>query len=176
MSFSRRADAIRQRSSPNRRLSSNSYCHESVIFFVFFGLIFVKLRRVCVFLRCQQCVKFWWWPSDPIIFLKRFKIVLRCFTGTAHHSRDAATGFAAVTTRSRAGCWNMEDRHGKSLIKWPYEPKHSLVRQILFSTVGPILIISSWKDSLPTTRRVKLIKLYFFFLICLVFLWCAWIM
>ena len=29
------------------RLSSHS--HESVIFFVFFGLIFVKLRRVLVF-------------------------------------------------------------------------------------------------------------------------------
>ena len=34
----------------NRRLSSHSYSHESVILFVFFGLIFVKLRRVCVFL------------------------------------------------------------------------------------------------------------------------------
>ena len=33
----------------NRRLSSHSYSHESVIFFVFLGLIFVKLRRVCVF-------------------------------------------------------------------------------------------------------------------------------
>ena len=33
----------------NSRLSSHSYSHESVIFFVFFGLIFVKLRRVCVF-------------------------------------------------------------------------------------------------------------------------------
>ena len=33
----------------NRRLSSHSYSHESVIFFVFFGLIFFKLRRVYVF-------------------------------------------------------------------------------------------------------------------------------
>ena len=33
----------------NRRLSSHSYSHESVIFFVFFGIIFVKLRRVCGF-------------------------------------------------------------------------------------------------------------------------------
>ena len=33
----------------NRRLSSHSYSHESVIFFVFFGLVFVELRRVCVF-------------------------------------------------------------------------------------------------------------------------------
>ena len=33
----------------NRRLSSHSYSHESVIYFLFFGLIFVKLRRVCFF-------------------------------------------------------------------------------------------------------------------------------
>ena len=33
----------------NRRLSSHSYSHESVIFFVFLGLIFFKLRQVCVF-------------------------------------------------------------------------------------------------------------------------------
>ena len=33
----------------NRRLSSHSYSHESVIFFVFLGLMFLKLRRVCVF-------------------------------------------------------------------------------------------------------------------------------
>ena len=33
----------------NRRLCSHSYSHESVILFVFVGLIFVKLRRVCVF-------------------------------------------------------------------------------------------------------------------------------
>ena len=33
----------------NRRLSSHSYSHETVIFFVFFGLILFKLRRVCFF-------------------------------------------------------------------------------------------------------------------------------
>ena len=33
----------------NRRLSSLSYSHESVIFFVFLGLIFLKLRRVSFF-------------------------------------------------------------------------------------------------------------------------------
>ena len=33
----------------NRRLSSHSYSHESVIFFVFLGLILFKLRRVCFF-------------------------------------------------------------------------------------------------------------------------------
>ena len=52
MSFSSRADAIRQRSSPKSQvmiISSHSYSHESVIFFVFVGLIFDQLRRVCVF-------------------------------------------------------------------------------------------------------------------------------
>ena len=33
----------------NRRISSHSYSHESVIFFVCLGLIFFKLRRVCFF-------------------------------------------------------------------------------------------------------------------------------
>ena len=33
----------------NRRLSSYSYSHELVILLYFFRLIFVKLRRVCVF-------------------------------------------------------------------------------------------------------------------------------
>ena len=63
--------------------------------------------------------------SDPLKLKKGFKICLRCFTGTAHHSRDAATGFMAVATRSRAGCWSMEERCRKSLINWPYQPKHS---------------------------------------------------
>ena len=48
--------------------------------------------------------------------------------GTAHLSRDAATGFAAVAKRSRAGCWSMEDRRRNSLINWPYQPKHSASR------------------------------------------------
>ena len=60
--------------------------------------------------------------GDPVTQLnikKRFKFCLRCSTGTEHHSRDAATGFAAVATRPCAGCWSMEDHH------WPYQPKHS---------------------------------------------------
>ena len=32
--------------------------------------------------------------GDPINFLKTLKKMLCCFTGTVHHSRDAATGFA----------------------------------------------------------------------------------
>ena len=63
--------------------------------------------------------------GDPIKLLKRFKNCLCYFTGTAHHSRDAATGFAAVATRSCAGCWSMEDQRRKSQINWPYQPKHS---------------------------------------------------
>ena len=39
----------------NRRLFSHSYSHESVILLVFLGLIFVKLRRVCVFeFKCMR--------------------------------------------------------------------------------------------------------------------------
>ena len=55
-------------------------------------------------------------PVTQLIFFKRFKNCLRCFTDTAHHSCDAATGFAAVATRSRAGSWSMEDRRRKSRI------------------------------------------------------------
>ena len=33
----------------NRRLSSHTYSHESLIIFVFFGLILLKLRRVSFF-------------------------------------------------------------------------------------------------------------------------------
>ena len=58
-------------------------------------------------------------PVAQLIFFLNKKILVRCFSGTAHHCRDAATGFAAVATRPRAGCWSMEDR------RWPYQPKHS---------------------------------------------------
>ena len=47
--------------------------------------------------------------GEPILWAVEISFVLRCFTGTAYHSRDAATGFAAVATRSRTGCWSMED-------------------------------------------------------------------
>ena len=53
--------------------------------------------------------------GDPIIWAVEISFVLCSFTGTTHHSRDAATGFAAVATLSRAGCWSMEDRRRKSL-------------------------------------------------------------
>ena len=48
--------------------------------------------------------------GDPVTQLnvKTFKKMLCCFTGTAHHSHDAATGFAAVAMRSRADCSSME--------------------------------------------------------------------
>ena len=54
--------------------------------------------------------------GDSIIWAVEISFVLRCITGTAHHSRDAATGFAAVATRPRAGCWSMEDRRRKSVM------------------------------------------------------------
>ena len=58
-------------------------------------------------------------PVTQINLKQRFNTIVRCFAGTAHHSRDAATGFVAVAKRPRAGCWSMEDR------RWPYQPKHS---------------------------------------------------
>ena len=64
-------------------------------------------------------------PVTQLNFQKTLKKIVCCFTGTAHHSRDAATGFASVATRSRACCWSMEDRRRKSLFNWPYQPKHS---------------------------------------------------
>ena len=49
-------------------------------------------------------------------FLKRFNFFTLLY---GHHNRDAATGFAAVATRPRAGCWSMEER------RWPYHSKHN---------------------------------------------------
>ena len=52
--------------------------------------------------------------GDPVTqfnLKKRFKIVLPCFTGTAHHSHDAATGFAAVARcdhAQAAGVWKTD--------------------------------------------------------------------
>ena len=47
--------------------------------------------------------------GDPMTQLNVINVKqnLRYFTGTVHHSRDATTGFAAVATRSRAGCWRL---------------------------------------------------------------------
>ena len=48
--------------------------------------------------------------GDPVTqfnLKKVFKNCLRCFTDTAHHSRDAGTSFAAVATRPRADCSSM---------------------------------------------------------------------
>ena len=64
--------------------------------------------------------------GDPVTQLKkleRLKKCLRCFTGTVHHTHDAATGFAAVLLRDlaqAAGVWKIE-----AGIKWPYQHKHS---------------------------------------------------
>ena len=74
--------------------------------------------KLCMYVGYHDAnnVKFWLSPSDPIKFRKkRFKKRLRCFTGTVHHRRNAATGFADVATRPRACCWSMEDR------RWPYQ-------------------------------------------------------
>ena len=50
--------------------------------------------------------------GDPVTQLNLIKLkqYLRCFTGTAHHSRDAATGFADIATRraQAAGVWKTD--------------------------------------------------------------------
>ena len=63
--------------------------------------------------------------GDPVTQLNLKNVnffYLSCFTGTARHSRDAATGFADVATRraQAAGVWKTD-----AGIKWPYQPKHS---------------------------------------------------
>ena len=85
------------------------------------------IMKLCMYVGYHYANNLSNFGGDPVtqLNLKTFKKCLRCFTGTAHHSRDAAPGFAAVATRSRAGCWSMEDRCHKSLINWPYQPKHS---------------------------------------------------
>ena len=73
---------------------------------------------------CQQCVKFWWWPSDPIKILKRFKNVICHFVfqnmrsagyhekmiGRTYFGDDQVTQFNLVLYNT---------------IKSPYQPKHS---------------------------------------------------
>ena len=66
------------------------------------------IMKLCMYVGYHDTNTFWWCPSDPIKLKKCLKKLLRCFTGTAHHSRDAATGFAAVATRPRAYCSSME--------------------------------------------------------------------
>ena len=59
--------------------------------------------HVCRVPWCQQCVKFWWWPSDVLQYY------LRCFTDMTLHSR----GGCYATTRKL-------QQYGR-----PYQPKHS---------------------------------------------------
>ena len=72
---------------------------------------------------------------DPIMAVA-INFVLRCYTysgytGTAHHSRDAATDFAAVVTRY-AGSLSMEDRRRKCLTL-PSNDHTSLCTALVFS-------------------------------------------
>ena len=61
--------------------------------------------------------------GDPVtqLHLKKSNY-LRYLMGTAHYSRDAATGFPAVAMRraQAAGVWKTD-----AGIKWPYQPMHS---------------------------------------------------
>ena len=70
------------------------------------------IMKLCMYVGYHDANNVSNFGGDPIIWAVEI-------TGTAHHSRDAATGFAAVATRSRTGCWSMEDR------RRPYQPKHS---------------------------------------------------
>ena len=74
-----------------------------------------KLCRYVGYHDANNMLNFGGDPATQLNVTKRFKKILRCFTGTVHHSCDTATGFAAVATRPR---WSMDRR-------WPYQPKHS---------------------------------------------------
>ena len=70
------------------------------------------IMKLCLYVGYHDANNVSNFDCDPVtqLNLKNVKKnCLHCFTGTAHHSRDVATGFAAVATRSRAGCWSMED-------------------------------------------------------------------
>ena len=49
--------------------------------------------HVCRVPWCQKCVKFWWWPSDPIKFKKRFKNLF-CIL----HSKIPSNGHTSLST------------------------------------------------------------------------------
>ena len=69
------------------------------------------IMKLCMYVGYHDANNVSNFGDDPVTQLnvkKRFKNCLRCFTGTAHHSRDAPTGFAAVPTRPRTGCSSME--------------------------------------------------------------------
>ena len=57
------------------------------------------MPKMCPILVVTQCHNY---------IFETLKKNCTLFTGTAHHSSDATTGFAAVATRTRAGCWSME--------------------------------------------------------------------
>ena len=66
-----------------------------------------------------------WTPAVGGLIVCVSECELRCFTGMTHHSRDAATGFAAVTRCAQAaGVWKTD-----AGIKWPYQPKHSPIKR-----------------------------------------------
>ena len=52
-------------------------------------------------------------PVTKIIWAVEIRFVLCCFTGTAHHSRDAATGFGLLLRdhAQAAGVWKTDAGH-----------------------------------------------------------------
>ena len=67
------------------------------------------IMKLCMYVGYHDANNVSNFGGGPIIWAVEISFVLRCFTGTAHHSCDAATGFAAVATRSRVVYWSMED-------------------------------------------------------------------
>ena len=70
------------------------------------------IMKLCMYVGYHDAKNVSNFGGDPVTQLHLKNVLnnyLRCFTGTTHHSHDAATGFAAVATRSRAGCWSMAD-------------------------------------------------------------------
>ena len=66
------------------------------------------ILKLCMYVGYHDANNVSTFGCDPVKFKTRLKKCLPCSTGTPHHSRDAATGFAAVATRLRACCSSME--------------------------------------------------------------------
>ena len=63
-------------SSGRERISTPSVCPKTCCHISHDEWLIMKLcmYTVCRVPYCQQCVTFWWWPSDPIKFKKSLKI------------------------------------------------------------------------------------------------------
>ena len=78
------------------------------------------IMKLCMYVGYHTANNVSNFGGDPVtqIKFKNVDIFLRCFTGTALHSRDAATGFAAVAMRSHADCGSMVVPVYWSTLQW----------------------------------------------------------